>query len=406
MNTGTFTKSNKVNRGGAGMCRMHLMRIILCISLFILPLSAVSAVWAAPDPSSVTLNGYLLTSCCYFGKAGSPASHGRGCLKMPACAHTGYGIAVLNSQGEYDFCFFDGVNYPASAGDPAASGGQALARAIAETSIKSNHIAISVTGTWSGATRTQILHDGTQGGGFAEMNVTNLQEVSTVTPVPADLTGYIIDEDCFTGNPNPGSDSIMCLKMAECAASGYGIAVAQNDGTYRFAYFDGTFASPGVLSTGGQFLAANLLADTQSEDHVTIHVTGQYTGEKIKNTAGTNNNTLYPVFAVESFAEVIAPALTSAPTPSVTPSTAPASLSTASPTVSPTPETAVEGISMTKTPSANPTAAPADKSADAVLGVAKTGENDTKILVLAGVILALSSAGTIAFVLGKRRQQD
>jgi len=417
MNTQHFTGNEKVNRGGTGMCRMLIMRLILCISL-LLPLTAGTAVSAAADPASITLDGYLLTSCCFFGRTGSPASHSRGCLRMPTCAHTGYGIAVLNNQGEYDFYFFDGTYYPAAAGDPAATGGQALARTIADTSVKANHIAIQVTGTLTGAERIQTHHDGTSGDSFAEINVTDIQEESAIAPVPADLTGYIIDEDCFTGNTNPGADSIMCLRMAGCAASGYGIAVLQADGTYSFAYFDGTFSTTaGVLPTGGQLLSANLLAGTLTENHVTIHVTGQYSGEKIKNTTGTNNNALYPVFTISAISEVITPAVTptaapieiptAAPSPDpttvpVTPVTpVPTEALAAAPTVTPIPAAAVAGAVLT--PTVSPAATPTPKPAAAVAAVAKTGEKDAQIMKIAAALLTLFSASTFVFVINRRR---
>lgn len=418
MNTQHFTGNEKVNRGGTGMCRMLIMRLILCISL-LLPLTAGTAVSAAADPASITLDGYLLTSCCFFGRTGSPASHSRGCLKMPTCAHTGYGIAVLNNQGEYDFYFFDGTFYPAAAGDPSATGGQALARSVAETSVKANHIAIQVTGTLTGATRIQTHHDGTSGDSFAEINVTDIQEESAIAPVPADLTGYIIDEDCFTGNTNPGADSIMCLRMAGCAASGYGIAVFQADGTYSFVYFDGTFSTTaGVSSTGGQLLSANLLAGTLTENHVTIHVTGQYSGEKIKNTAGTNNNTLYPVFTISAISEVITPAVTptAAPTeipaaaPSPDPTTVPvtpvptegqAAAPTVASTVTPTQAAAVAGAALT--PTVSPAVTPTPKPAATAAATTKTGEKDAQIMKIAAAFLIVLSAATFVFVINRRR---
>jgi len=434
MNTHDFAGTKKVSRGGNSMCRIFLMRLILCISLLI-PLTAGLSVSAAPDPALITLDGYLLTSCCYFGKTGSPASHGRGCLKMPTCAHTGYGIAVLNNQGEYDFYFFDGTFYPAAAGEPAATGAQALARAIVETSTKSNHIAIQISGTLSGVTRAQTNHDGTLGGNYAEINIASIQEASAITPVSGDLTGYVIDEDCFTGNTNPGADSIMCLRMGSCAASGYGIAVLQADGTYSFAYFDGTFSTTsGTPATGGQLQTAALLAGTLTENHVTIHVTGQYTGEKIKNTTGTNNNTLYPVFSLSALSEVITPTAaptnvpTSVPTsvPTVEPSPAPTAAPAAEPTSPPAPTavpsaapsviSVVAGAAVTVTPSPTaaptptptvtptPTSTPTAKPAAIISETTKTGEKQTQSSLIAGVLLTAASVSTVVVLLNRRKR--
>jgi len=380
MNTHIFRRTGKVIRGGAGMCRMLVMRFILCISLLAIPVTVPFAVLAAPASGAVTLDGYLLTSCCYFGSTGSPAAHGLGCLKMASCAHTGYGIAVLNGTGEYDFYFFDGTYYPAAAGDPAATGGQALARTLVETSSKSNHIAIQVSGTLTDDVRTQTLHDGTSGANFRVITVQGITEAAAITPVAADLTGYIIDEDCFTGNADPGSDGIMCLTMPGCAASGYGIAVLQADGSYSFSYFDGTFSTKaGILPTGGQLLAANLLAAAKAEDHVTIHITGQYTGEKIKNTAGTNNGLLYPVVKVSELTEISAPA---AALPSSTAAAAPAEVvSAATPAVK-------AGSTITS---------------EQIAGIQKTGEKETKIMTAAGVVLTAAAAGVFIYVFRKKK---
>jgi len=380
MNTHIFRRTGKVIRGGAGMCRMLVMRFILCISLLSIPVTVSFAVLAAPASGAVTLDGYLLTSCCYFGSTGSPAAHGLGCLKMASCAHTGYGIAVLNGTGEYDFYFFDGTFYPAEAGDPAVTGGQALARTLVETSSKSNHIAIQVSGTLTDDVRTQTLHDGTSGANFRVITVQGITEAAAITPVAADLPGYIIDEDCFTGNADPGSDGIMCLTMPGCAASGYGIAVLQADGSYSFSYFDGTFSTKaGILPTGGQLLAANLLAAAKAEDHVTIHITGQYTGEKIKNTAGTNNGLLYPVVKVSELTEISAPA---AALPSSTAAAAPAEVvSAATPAVK-------AGSTITS---------------EQIAGIQKTGEKETKIMTAAGVVLTAAAAGVFIYVFRKKK---
>ena len=380
MNTHIFRRTGKVIRGGAGMFRMLVMRFILCISLLSIPVTVSFAVLAAPASGAVTLDGYLLTSCCYFGSTGSPAAHGLGCLKMASCAHTGYGIAVLNGTGEYDFYFFDGTFYPAEAGDPAVTGGQALARTLVETSSKSNHIAIQVSGTLTDDVRTQTLHDGTSGANFRVITVQGITEAAAITPVAADLTGYIIDEDCFTSNADPGSDGIMCLTMPGCAASGYGIAVLQADGSYSFSYFDGTFSTKaGILPTGGQLLAANLLAAAKAEDHVTIHITGQYTGEKIKNTVGTNNGLLYPVVKVSELTETSAPA---AALPSSTAAAAPAEVvSAATPAVK-------AGSTITS---------------EQIAGIQKTGEKETKIMTAAGVVLTAAAAGVLIYVFRKKK---
>jgi len=49
--------------------------------------------------------------------------------------------------------------------------------------------------------------------------------------------GYLIDRHCF-GMIEPQKETRACLLMDECADSGYGIAVKQDDGNYKFLVFD------------------------------------------------------------------------------------------------------------------------------------------------------------------------
>lgn len=89
------------------------------------------------------------------------------------------------------------------------------------------------------------------------------------------LSGYMMDEHCFVKKPEPELDSKMCLQMPTCAASGYGLAVLQEDGTYKFYYFDGDFAPD---ATDGQDLAAKIINQTQKTDHIYIEVKGNLSG--------------------------------------------------------------------------------------------------------------------------------
>ncbi len=99
---------------------------------------------------------------------------------------------------------------------------------------------------------------------------------STMNASNQTLTGYIMDEHCFVKKPVPGSDTKVCLQMPTCAATGYGIAVAQNDGSYRFYYFDGAFAPN---ATNSQAKAVQLINDTVKKDHIAISVTGKMNGD-------------------------------------------------------------------------------------------------------------------------------
>lgn len=116
------------------------------------------------------------------------------------------------------------------------------------------------------------------------------------------FTGYIEDEDCFVyftdpaNKTNPSEDTKGCLAMKSCAASGYGIAVHQKDGTYKFYYFDGNFA-PNAASA--QIKAANLIKNTKKNDHISITVKGELSGQVKTAPDGKK----YPVIIVSSIVE-------------------------------------------------------------------------------------------------------
>lgn len=92
--------------------------------------------------------------------------------------------------------------------------------------------------------------------------------------------------------------------MKSCAASGYGITALQSDGTYKFYYFDGDFATLAGKTfnngTGSQLDAWNLIHNTAKSDHVSIKVTGTLNGDtKVSPYDGKS----YPVIKVTSLTE-------------------------------------------------------------------------------------------------------
>lgn len=110
------------------------------------------------------------------------------------------------------------------------------------------------------------------------------------------LSGYIMDTHCFLMKPDPGLDSKKCLQMPACAATGYGIAVKQDDGAYKFYVFDGSFAPE---ASDAQLLAADLVNATIKNDHIYITVTGILSGDTIKADGGTQ----FKVIKVSSMSE-------------------------------------------------------------------------------------------------------
>lgn len=110
------------------------------------------------------------------------------------------------------------------------------------------------------------------------------------------MSGYIMDTHCFLKKPDPGLDSKKCLQMAGCAATGYGIAVKQEDSTYKFYVFDGNFAPE---STAAQLLAVNLINETTKTDHIYITIAGTLSGKTIT----ADDGSVFQVIEVASMSE-------------------------------------------------------------------------------------------------------
>ena len=119
------------------------------------------------------------------------------------------------------------------------------------------------------------------------------------------LTGILIDEHCFERkSAAPYSDTRNCLLMKACISGGYGIAVLQGDGTYKFYYFDGNFFSLGSTTdgTGGQKLSYDVILKSTKTNNFLITVTGHFTDEYKPSINLTNVN--YQVFNVSTITEV------------------------------------------------------------------------------------------------------
>ncbi|OJU16252.1 MAG: hypothetical protein BGN88_00120 [Clostridiales bacterium 43-6] len=126
--------------------------------------------------------------------------------------------------------------------------------------------------------------------------VTTLAKTQTVpqasqTPKTVTLSGYIIDEDCFTspGYHDPSKETRGCLLMPSCAAGGYGLAVKQADGSFVFYYFDGQISGLSQSgeridnATAGQRLAWEFIDKNIKDSSLLVTVSAQLTGEKRTN---------------------------------------------------------------------------------------------------------------------------
>jgi sulfite exporter TauE/SafE len=86
-----------------------------------------------------------------------------------------------------------------------------------------------------------------------------------------EFTGYIQDKHCF-GVVEPEKDTLFCLKMNECEASGYGLAVKARDGKYQFCRFD----------EKGHELAKDTIAGSKKENGLSVVVKGTLTDSVLK----------------------------------------------------------------------------------------------------------------------------
>jgi len=130
-------------------------------------------------------------------------------------------------------------------------------------------------------------------------------KAATTNDETVTLTGYIIDEHCFIKEKDdPGKDTKMCKLMDACIKGGYGIAVKQSDGSYKFYYFNGKFFTDTKVldGTDGQKLAYDLIKASKKEDHMAVTVTGAFSGET-KGAVGAAQGVEYKVLDVISLKE-------------------------------------------------------------------------------------------------------
>jgi len=120
--------------------------------------------------------------------------------------------------------------------------------------------------------------------------------------------GYIIDEDCFV-NPDyvdPLSETRGCQLMPNCASSGYGIAVLQADGYYKFYYFDGDISTVNKgkreeVATNGQEKAWDFIKNSVVDRNVPVTVKAMLTSNTRTNpSTKTADGIKYSVLHVES----------------------------------------------------------------------------------------------------------
>jgi hypothetical protein len=188
---------------------------------------------------TLELTGWLMDQCCSV-KTKDPAKHTRTCNVMESCAASGYGIIVKFTDGSFKFYKFD-------------EKGQGLAKDYLGKSSKESNLTITVKG---------IMNEGI-------LKVSSLTERNAQEPVTITLNGWLMDQCCIVKTKDPAKHSRTCNMMESCAASGYGIIVKQQDGSFKFYLFD----------EKGQSIAKDFLKKTQKETNLTITVKGRWNGE-------------------------------------------------------------------------------------------------------------------------------
>ena len=275
---------------------------LFTVNLYILKPKKIyaSTINTSSNGNEVSLTGYLIDEHCFVNKSKDPGIDTKMCLLMKGCIKGGYGIAVPEKDGTYTFYYFNG-DFFTDVTNLNGTEGQRLAYDLIKNTQKKDHVVVTVTGKFSGNKKKSTRLDNVTYPVFnvntiKEDTLDNLEtfknrtEGSEIINVPKSqkFIGYLIDEDCFKYYDNPGDETAGCLTMPECASSGFGIAISQNDGSYKFYYFNGDIstATQGKYddnATEGQKIAWEFIKTNIKSNNVLVEVTGNITGNKRTN---------------------------------------------------------------------------------------------------------------------------
>jgi hypothetical protein len=315
---------------------MKTTKKIRIFSVILAGIAATGALWAqnstflsakADTAGTVKLTGYIIDEDC-FVKAGysDPGKESRGCLLMESCASSGYGLAVLQSDGTYKFYYFDGTFAPipktsfssdsgmsgmdmtdsSSAPSSAATGGQALAANFITDKVEKSNIPVTVSGSLTDSKATNPNPKTADGVYYQLFKADSIEAASAIAPFKASLTGYLSDAVTFLNaqqnKTDPTQESKDTLLSSAAASSGYGVVVKPGS-TYRFYYLDGELAP---AATGGQAKAAELLSATAQSSHIAVTLSGSFEGHYDIYTDAQAAKHANPVVTVQSLAQTSA----------------------------------------------------------------------------------------------------
>ncbi len=115
--------------------------------VMLLPLFLTACAKGTAASQEETFVGIVTDAHCFLKKPDLELDSKK-CLQMPACAATGYGVAVVQPDKTYKFYFLDGEFAPN------ATGAQATAAKLIAASTRTDHFYFTVKGTLSDKTKT------------------------------------------------------------------------------------------------------------------------------------------------------------------------------------------------------------------------------------------------------------
>lgn len=125
--------------------KSKIKTVISSLFLILFSISLASCGQKAVASNQQTLTGIVTDVHCFLKKP-DPTLDSKKCLQMPACAATGFGLAVLQSDKTYKFYFLDG-EFALE-----ATGAQETVAKLIDASTKEDHFYFTVTGTLTGET--------------------------------------------------------------------------------------------------------------------------------------------------------------------------------------------------------------------------------------------------------------
>ncbi|WP_238915580.1 hypothetical protein [Clostridium sp. YIM B02555] len=155
---------------------LYILKIVIVSIVFVLLSYTTGTVTKAADNyETVILTGYIIDEHCFIKEKDDPGKDKKMCKLMDGCIKGGYGIAVKQSDGSYNFYYFNGKFFTDTKALDGTEG-QKLAYDLIKASKKEDHMAVTVTGAFSGETKGSV--GGEQGVEYKVLDVISLKEAT------------------------------------------------------------------------------------------------------------------------------------------------------------------------------------------------------------------------------------